>query len=479
AVEARVYAEDAAAGFLPTGGRVLALALPRHVRVDHALEVGTVVSSSYDPMLAKVIAHAPTRAGALAAQDRAPAATHVLGVVTNTAFLRALLALDEVVDGELDTGLIERRLPELAAPPVTARTLAVAALLHWDQVARSRPDDLWQRPTGWRLGAPAPFVVRLEGHEETPREIALTGTPQRARARIGEEELELALHPGAVTVDGRRLPLTHHCMQDTVWVGLPGEDRELTLHRRLHSATGRQAAPTLGSPMPGTVTTVLVADGDRVRGGDPVLVVEAMKMEHPLHAPGDGTVQLHVAAGHRVARGEEVAQLVPEVIARRPPTRRPPRRRPPARRVPVRRPLPRNPPMTRRPADDRTRPRPRGPPHRPAGAVRRRAADRRHLRAPPRPHPRRGGQRPALHHDHEPAGPAPRRGLERDHRVRAAPGELDAHPGHRGRRLGRADHPGHPGGEPRLRGDLLPPPAAPRRHALQRDHRARRPPLRL
>src|SRR5699024_6601123 len=156
-------------GFLPTGGRVLALALPRHVRVDHALEVGTVVSSSYDPMLAKVIAHAPPRAGALAALDRALAATHVLGVVTNAAFLRAPLAPDEVVGGALDTGWRERRLPAPAAPPVTARTLAVAALLHWDQVARSRPDDLWQRPAGWRLGAPAPFVVRLEGHEESPR----------------------------------------------------------------------------------------------------------------------------------------------------------------------------------------------------------------------------------------------------------------------------------------------------------------------
>src|SRR5699024_7060426 len=107
---------------------------------------------------AKVIAHAPTRDAALAGLDRALADTHVLGVVTNTAFLRSLLALDEVARGELDTGLIERRLPELAPPPVTARALAVAALLHWDQVDRSRPDDLWQRPTGWRLGAPAPFV---------------------------------------------------------------------------------------------------------------------------------------------------------------------------------------------------------------------------------------------------------------------------------------------------------------------------------
>ncbi|MGP9580330.1 MULTISPECIES: ATP-binding protein [unclassified Brachybacterium] len=312
AIEARVYAEDASAGFLPTGGTVLALALPGHVRVDHALTVGTTVSSSYDPMLAKVIAHAPTRTQALAALDRALGATHVLGVVTNTAFLRSLLALHEVARGDLDTGLIERRLPELAPPPVSSRALAVAALLHRDRVARSRPDDLWHRPSGWRLGQPAPFVVRLEGHQEPPLEIALTGSPAGARARVGEDEFDLALHPGAVTVDGCRLPLTHHAADDTVWIGLPGEDRELTLHRRTHSPTGQEAAPTLDSPMPGTVTTVLVADGDRVSGGDPVLVVEAMKMEHTLNAPGDGIVRLHVGAGHRVARGEEVAQVLPE-----------------------------------------------------------------------------------------------------------------------------------------------------------------------
>lgn len=312
AIEARLYAEDAAAGFLPTGGTVLALELPRGVRVDHALEVGTTVSSSFDPMLAKVIAHAPTRAEALAALDRALAATHVLGVVTGASFLRALLALDEVRRGELDTGLIERRLPELGPPPVTAPALAVAALVHLDQVTRSRPDDLWHRPSGWRLGAPAPFEVRLEAADGEVHEVALTGTPARARARIGEQELDLALHHGAVTVEGRRLPLLHHCTPEAVWIGLPGEDRELILHRRIHAAADRAAAPTLDSPMPGTVTTVLVADGDRVSAGDPVLVVEAMKMEHTLHAPGDGIVRLHVGAGHRVARGEEVAQVVPE-----------------------------------------------------------------------------------------------------------------------------------------------------------------------
>ena len=312
AIEARIYAEDPAADFLPTGGRVLALALPEGARVDHALSVGATISSSYDPMLAKVITHAPTRDRALAALDRALADTHLLGVVTNTAFLRALLALDEVVSGEMDTGLIERRLAELTPPPATARALAVAALVRWDQVARSRPGGLWHAPSGWRLGAPAPFIVRFAGADgpgHHPTEVVLTGAPARALARIAEQEFDLSLHQGAITVDGVRLPLLHHVTESAVWIGLPGEDRELLLHRPTRGTSGREAAPTLASPMPGTVTMVLVADGDHVEAGDPVLVVEAMKMEHTLSAPSAGTVRLRVSAGDRVARGEEVAQV--------------------------------------------------------------------------------------------------------------------------------------------------------------------------
>ncbi|GAA4520225.1 biotin carboxylase N-terminal domain-containing protein [Brachybacterium paraconglomeratum] len=341
AIEARLYAEDPVAGFLPTGGTVLALALPEGARVDHALAVGATISSSYDPMLAKVITHAPTRADALAALDRALEQTHLLGVVTNTAFLRALLALDEVKSGDMDTGLIERRLDELTPRAVSARALAVAALVRWEQVARSRPRGLWHAPSGWRLGAPAPFVVRFAAadgvggadgaggvgsggaadgtgadHGAVPADdglvvVALTGLPEQAQATVGEQQFALALHAGAVTVDGIRLPLLHHGTDSSVWIGLPGEDRELSLHRPVRGAAGRDAAPTLASPMPGTVTMVLVADGDHVDAGDPVLVVEAMKMEHTLSAPSSGTVHLQVSAGDRVARGEEVAQVVP------------------------------------------------------------------------------------------------------------------------------------------------------------------------
>ena len=317
AVEARVYAEDPDAGFLPTGGTVLDLALPAGARVDHALAKGLEISASYDPMLAKVIAHADTREQALAALDRALAGTHVLGVVTNTAFLRALLALPELGEGRLDTGLIERSMDALRRPPVTARALAVAALVHRAHLDDARPAGLWHRPSGWRLGADAPFAVRFAVADGGAAgagavTVTLTGPSTQATARIGETELHLGLHPGTVTVDGVRLPLRHHTTEDAVWIGLPGEDRELVLHRPDRTGSRRASAPTLASPMPGAVTAVLVADGERVTEGQAVLVVEAMKMEHTLHAPSAGTVRLHAGAGQRVTRGQQLAQVLAE-----------------------------------------------------------------------------------------------------------------------------------------------------------------------
>ncbi|WP_010551960.1 acetyl/propionyl/methylcrotonyl-CoA carboxylase subunit alpha [Brachybacterium paraconglomeratum] len=316
AIEARVYAEDPDSGFLPTGGRVLDLALPRGARVDHALVEGLEVSTSYDPMLAKVITHALTREAALAALDRALAGTHLLGVVTNIAFLRALLALPEVVEGRLDTGLIERHVPELRRGPVSDRALAVAALVHRERLDTARPDGLWHRPSGWRLGEPAPFRVRFAAADGGAATVALTGPSTQATARIEREDqsvaLSLTLHDGAVTIDGLRLPLRHHASEDAVWIGLPGEDRELVLHRTARAGSRRETAPTLDSPMPGAVTAVLVADGDQVQEGQAVLVVEAMKMEHTLHAPSAGTARLHVSAGQRVTRGQELALVEAE-----------------------------------------------------------------------------------------------------------------------------------------------------------------------
>ena len=139
AAEARIYAEDPARGFLPTGGTVLALSEPAgpHVRTDSGLAAGMTVTSAYDPMLAKIIAWAPDRETALRRLDGALAGAAVLGVTTNTAFLRALLSHPDVLAGRLDTGLVERHLGELTAADVPDEVLAAAALA--ELLASQRP----------------------------------------------------------------------------------------------------------------------------------------------------------------------------------------------------------------------------------------------------------------------------------------------------------------------------------------------------
>src|SRR4051812_38476228 len=159
AMEARVYTEDPARGFLPQAGTVLGLAEPdgTGVRVDSSLAVGSVVGTDYDPMLAKVIAWGPDRETARARLDAALGHTVVLGLSTNTAFLRALLADDDVVAGRLDTGLIERRGEALTvvAPP-SAGVYAAAALYELLEAEPAGPVvDPWDVPDGWRLGEPA------------------------------------------------------------------------------------------------------------------------------------------------------------------------------------------------------------------------------------------------------------------------------------------------------------------------------------
>ena len=174
AVEVRTYAEDPARGFLPTGGTVLALREPhgQGIRVDSSLLEGTVVGSTYDPMLNKVIAWGPDRATALAKLDRALADQVVLGVGTNTAFLRRLITHPEVQAGRLDTGFIERHLDELTRDGVPLVALAAYALHHRDLLTGP---DVWDAPMGWRPAGPAAlrWRIALPGGEHA--DLALTG----------------------------------------------------------------------------------------------------------------------------------------------------------------------------------------------------------------------------------------------------------------------------------------------------------------
>jgi acetyl-CoA/propionyl-CoA carboxylase biotin carboxyl carrier protein len=322
AMEARVYAEDPSRGFLPQAGTVVGLAEPSGagVRVDSSLAVGSVVGTDYDPMLAKVIAWGPDRETARARLDAALGQTAVLGVSTNTAFLRALLADPDVVEGRLDTGLIERRgnaLTALAPPsPVVFAAAAMAELLE------SEPDgavvDPWDVPDGWRLGEPAWTVRRLQAAGGEPVTVRLRGRSTSAEVRVGDGEPTVASASRTgdrltVTLDGLTGSFAVAHVGGTVWLAADGRAFPLREHERLASAAGAaESDGAVTSPMPGTVTVVQASLGDRVEAGTPLLVVEAMKMEHVLTAPVAGVVaELPVTAGQSVRLDERVAVVTP------------------------------------------------------------------------------------------------------------------------------------------------------------------------
>ncbi|BBX08912.1 biotin carboxylase N-terminal domain-containing protein [Mycolicibacterium aichiense] len=316
AIEARVYAEDPGAGFLPTGGPVLGLLEPDGVRVDSGLAQGMTIGSDYDPMLSKVIAHGADRAAALRTLDRALSQTAVLGVGTNIEFLRFLLADDDVAAGRLDTGLIDRTrfVPEPAGDDAFIAAAAYRWLKRWPSV----PADPWDVPSGWRIGAPAPTGIRLRSGDRTDH-VHITGVPAGAVVRIEDGEsrslsAELDGDQLAVTVDGIRSRYTVAVDGDQIW--LAGGGRSLVLEE-VREAPVRpddqhSGDAELVSPMPGSVVAVGVDNGDDVAAGTVVVAVEAMKMEHSLTAPIDGVVELHVAVGDQV----KVGQLLAKVTAR-------------------------------------------------------------------------------------------------------------------------------------------------------------------
>ena len=286
AVEARLYAEDPAAGFLPSTGTVLALHEPAGVRVDSALREGLVIGTEYDPMLAKIIAWGADRQQALARLDRALAETSVLGVRTNLAFLRALVTDPAVRAGELHTGLIESLLPFEDAPP-DAAVLAVAARL-------ARPDrtgSAWQLD-GWRPGRPAaeepPF-----GHDGHTATIELDGVTSTFRWAGEAGALWLA-------------------REGHTWrIVTPDRAQRLAEHRASARRGATQGSPEVRSAMPGTVVSVTARTGDVVEVGQPLLAIEAMKMEHTMLASVAGTVTVTVAEGDLVRVDQVVATISP------------------------------------------------------------------------------------------------------------------------------------------------------------------------
>ncbi|KAM9862856.1 Acetyl-/propionyl-coenzyme A carboxylase alpha chain [Leucobacter sp. BZR 635] len=355
-IEARIYAEDPRAGFLPTGGVLESVSLPSGtgIRVDAALTEGARISSDYDPMLAKVITWASDRAGAIRLLQGALAETVTLGVDTNVEFLRLLLDDPDVRAGLLDTALIERVAGELAFRDADDDAFAAAALvLHAREVAGRAPGAAG---LGWRVGehAAARFRLRVAGAADTTRTVFVAGAPGAARVRIEDGEWRA----GSVRLDGARAAGVGSAAAGSGAAGSaaggPGsaagtaqvhlDGRSARVHfafdpravsarpgsidgaLRLASdgaawrfedvvlervARSDAAAPELLSPMPGAVVAIHAEDGAIVAAGQPVLSVEAMKMEHVLRAPVDGTLVLRVAAGQQVGANEVLAEVLP------------------------------------------------------------------------------------------------------------------------------------------------------------------------
>ncbi|MGV9803377.1 biotin/lipoyl-containing protein, partial [Mycobacterium sp. NPDC003449] len=317
AIEARVYAEDPAAGFLPTGGPVLGLSEPAGagVRIDSGLAAGTVVGSDYDPMLAKIIAHGDDRTAALHTLDRALADTAVLGLTTNIEFLRFLLADADVVAGRLDTGLLDRRAPEFVPAAVGDEQLIAAAAYLWARHWAAAGDNLWQVPAGWRVGERAPATFRLQAADRTDH-VYFTGHPGHATAAVEHGEshtASVALTDDrlAVMLDGLRTEYQVAATDGRLWLSGAGRTWfvEAVREASVRPDDERGGDAELVSPMPGSVVAVGVEPGAEIGAGTVVVTVEAMKMEHALTAPVDGVAELLVAVGDQVKVGQPLARI--------------------------------------------------------------------------------------------------------------------------------------------------------------------------
>ena len=326
AIEARLYAESPARGFLPATGRLAHLRWPetdRHTRVDSGVRQGDRVTRHYDPLLAKIIVWGGDRPDAVRRLRRALRQSEVAGVTSNLSFLTALAEHSAFAGGALDTGFIERQgaalvpAPEAASDQVLALA-SLAELLHRRGQARARalrsgdPHSPWQGTSGWRLNGPAfDRLVFLDGarivavtvHGLTDGyRLELPGGTLRARGTLGADGALYA------ELDGRRLAarVVREAAGLTLLCG--AEPHRLGLHDALAAARPAETAGgRLTAPMPGKIIEVKVTPGQTVSRGAPLIVLEAMKMEHSIAAPADGRVTgVRFAVGDLVEEGAEL-----------------------------------------------------------------------------------------------------------------------------------------------------------------------------
>jgi 3-methylcrotonyl-CoA carboxylase alpha subunit len=333
-LEARIYAEDPFKGFLPSIGQLLHLAPPKeslHVRVDTGVEQGDEISPHYDPMIAKLIVWDSDRERALARMLQALADYRVVGVANNIEFLSRLTACPAFASADLDTGLIEREHAFLFAQQEPAPTdvwqvAALGELLRERQCSQQRaqrspdPRSPWNITDSWRMNSIAQRELQFElGDQHKAVYVSYTGEHHRLEIdgcgalAFGAMDSRGALR---FTLDGNVRQATVIATQDKRYVFLDGRTWSLTYRDPLHYLVeGDSAQGGLIAPMSGKVIALLSAEGQKVEQGAPLLILEAMKMEHTITAPTSGILRAYrFAVGDQVADGVQLVDLDSEEV---------------------------------------------------------------------------------------------------------------------------------------------------------------------
>ncbi|MDZ7592288.1 MAG: acetyl/propionyl/methylcrotonyl-CoA carboxylase subunit alpha [Rubrivivax sp.] len=336
AIEARICAENPEGGFLPATGTLQVARWPAHVafqrnadgvrfhdpaavRIDRGFDEGDTISPWYDSMIAKLIVWGEDRAQALARLDAALRDTHLVGLNNNVAFLRRVAASHAFATADLDTALIEREHAALfEAPPLAAEVAAAAVVAHrLAAEARLEDADPWSRRDGWRLhgGAQRRLSLQVQGRDLT---VLVERLHDGATVlQIGDQrwpfaacELGAARHD--LQLGERRITATVHAQGERHAVFTDAGSAVVNEFDPIAHAGEGAAEGRLTAPMPGKVVSFFAQPGDRVQRGQALAVMEAMKMEHTLHAPHDGLVaELLFAVGDQVPEGGELLRLAP------------------------------------------------------------------------------------------------------------------------------------------------------------------------
>jgi len=322
ALEARLYAEDPAKGFLPSTGTLRKLALPPEdggLRVDTGVREGDAVTMFYDPMIAKVIAHGKTRDEAALALARAMERIETVGVKTNAAFVARCLRQPEFLSGEIDTGFIDRHIGTLAPKPrrpsgETYALAALAVLLRGAAASAAAGRTPWAIDDGFRVGGggfdtvdfadgDAMVEVRIE-RTATGFRAAVAGERFEATARLEGDRLKAA-------IDGRSIDAWCEVTRHAVTLATGAETTTLALHDPFDiEDSGGDTAAAITAPMPGKIIQVLAEPGQAVKRGAALAVLEAMKMEHTIVAPADRKVaEVLVRPGDQVTEGSTLLRF--------------------------------------------------------------------------------------------------------------------------------------------------------------------------